>query len=67
MASSFELRAERELKDRVRQLEEDILRGNVEDWANYKYLCGEFRGIQFAIQVLKDALDEAIREEERED
>jgi len=51
---SWDYRIERELKQQSKGLEETLLKGQAEDFAAYKYLCGQIRGIQSAMQVLID-------------
>jgi len=52
---SLEYLEDRELAEERDRLETHLLRGDASDWADYKYLCGQIRGIQFAMQVLAEA------------
>ena len=57
---------DRELAEELRRQEEGLLRGDSSDYADYRYRVGVIYGIHFAMQVLTDARDRAIREEESE-
>lgn len=43
-----------ELDKMVTNLESDIARGNLKDFAEYKYLCGQIRGMAVAGQLIQD-------------
>jgi hypothetical protein len=51
----FDYIVERALKEQMEFLTMVAIEGKIEDWAEYKYLCGEIRGIQMAMDALRDA------------
>lgn len=55
LAQPFDYIVERALKEHAEMLAASLLKGQAKDWADYKYLCGEICGIQFAMDALKDA------------
>jgi len=63
-ADNFEYYVTRELERHLETLQAEVLKGNAEDWASYKYLCGQICGIHFAMQVLVDARQHTGRDEE---
>jgi hypothetical protein len=40
----------------------ELLKGNVEDWGAYKYLCGKICGIHLAMDALVEARKRANRD-----
>jgi hypothetical protein len=55
VAQPFDYIVERALKDWKQVLEASVTKGQATDWGEYKYLCGQISGIQFAMDSLKDA------------
>jgi hypothetical protein len=60
--TSWDYLMERELKQQLQRLEPTVLKGDAEDFAAYKYLCGQIRGIQFALTVLIDLRADSHRD-----
>lgn len=46
-----------EYKDRVMMLTEAMARGNCKDFEEYKYVCGQLRGLEAACAVIQDLND----------
>ena len=46
--------ANKELKDRVSFLTGGIASGVCKDYAEYKHMCGEIRGLNHAYEILND-------------
>ena len=55
VAQPFDYIVERDLKEQQEMLRASVTSGHVDDWADYKYICGQICGIQFAMDALKDA------------
>jgi len=52
----------KQLDEKVQQLQDSIVNGNLEDYADYKKLCGEVRGLLTArgyVLDLKDRLEKS--------
>ena len=47
----------KEYKERMAMLTEAIARGNCKDFEEYKYVCGQLRGLEAACAVIKDLVD----------
>jgi len=45
---------DRTLREELELLTQPLIKGDCVDFADYKYLAGQIRGIQFAIQALED-------------
>jgi len=43
-----------EYKDRMQMLTEAIARGNCKDIEEYRFVCGQLRGLEAACAVIKD-------------
>jgi hypothetical protein len=63
LADPFDYRLERAFAAQIASLSEFVLRGDAEDWAAYKYLIGQIRGIQFAMDTLVGLRGKADTEE----
>jgi len=46
-----------EYNDRAAMLTEAVARGNCKDFEEYKYVCGQLRGLEAACAVIKDLTD----------
>ena len=44
----------KEYKERMAMLTEAIARGNCKDYEEYKYVCGQLRGLEAACAVIED-------------
>jgi hypothetical protein len=55
VAQPFDYIVERALKEHTEMLAYSITRGQAVDYTDYKYICGQICGIQFAMDVLRDA------------
>ena len=44
----------KELNGRVESLSQTLLMGNVKDYAEYRYMVGELRGLSLAVNTVKD-------------
>ena len=47
----------KEYKERIAMLTEAAARGNCVDFEEYKYVCGQLRGLEAACAVIKDLTD----------
>jgi hypothetical protein len=56
---------ERVCREKIRTLEEEVSDGRAEDYAAYRYLCGQIRGIHFAIDALIGLQERPNPEEEQ--
>ena len=43
-----------EYKDRMERLSESVARGNCKDYEEYKFACGQLRGLEAACAVITD-------------
>lgn len=43
-----------EYKDRMQMLTEAVARGNCKDIEEYRFVCGQLRGLEAACAVIKD-------------
>lgn len=55
VAQPFDYIVEHALREQAEMLRASVIEGKAADWAEYKYLCGQIRGIHFAMDCLKDA------------
>jgi hypothetical protein len=55
VAQPFDYIVEHALKEQLEFLTMIAIKGNVADWGEYKYHCGQIRGIHFAMDCLRDA------------
>lgn len=46
-----------EYRERMQMLTEAMARGNCQDYEEYKYVCGQLRGLEAACAVIKDLTD----------
>lgn len=46
-----------EYRERIQMLTEALARGNCMDYEEYKYVCGQLRGLEAACSVIKDLFD----------
>jgi hypothetical protein len=53
----------RELRAHVSGIEEEILKGDFRELADYKYHCGLVCGIHYAMQVIEDKARESEEKE----
>lgn len=44
-------------KDRMQMLSEAVARGNCKDIEEYRFVCGQLRGLEAACAVIKDLVD----------
>ena len=44
----------KEYKDRMEMLQEAVHRGNCTNFEEYKYVCGQLRGLEAACVVIQD-------------
>ena len=44
----------KEYKERMAMLTEAVARGNCKDYEEYKYVCGQLRGLEAACAVIED-------------
>lgn len=44
----------REYKDRIDMLEQALARGNATSYEEYKYICGQLRGLEAACGIIID-------------
>lgn len=47
----------KEYKERIAMLTEAAARGNCADFEEYKYVCGQLRGLEAACAVIQDLTD----------
>lgn len=47
----------RELREKLDAIKEALCNGQVKDYAEYKYMAGEIRGLSFAIMTTIDLAD----------
>lgn len=52
LARPWDYVLEKRFTEKLRTLEEAVTDGGADDFAAYKYLCGQIRGIHFAIDCL---------------
>jgi hypothetical protein len=52
--SRFDYLLERELKQQKEGMVEQLVMGGTDDYADYKYLCGKIRGIQIAMDFIRE-------------
>jgi hypothetical protein len=44
----------KEYKDRIEMLQEALTRGNCQNYEEYKYICGQLRGLEAACLTIVD-------------
>ena len=54
------------LDDRVLQLQEAIADGNAQDFASYKHMCGEVKGLLSARAYIKDLQERLTNDDDDE-
>lgn len=47
----------KEYNERMAMLTEAVARGNCKDFEEYKYVCGQLRGLEAACAVIQDLTD----------
>jgi hypothetical protein len=66
LARPWDYAIEKKLKEKLRSLEEAVTDGGVDDFAGYKYLCGQIRGIHFAIDCIFELRESSGADEDRD-
>jgi hypothetical protein len=57
---------ERAIREHLRDLNETIIDGAARDFAEYRHLCGQIRGIQFAIDQIIELRKRSGQDEDQE-
>jgi hypothetical protein len=66
LARPWDYVLERKFNEKLRTLEEAVTDGGVDDFAAYKYLCGQIRGIHFAIDCIFELRQSSGADEDRD-
>jgi hypothetical protein len=66
LENSWEYALEKACRAKVSLLEAELADGRAEDYAAYRYLCGQIRGIHFAVDQLIGLRERAGNQEDQE-
>jgi hypothetical protein len=66
LARPWDYVLERHCTEKLRNLEEAVVDGSAADFAAYQFLCGQIRGIRFAIDCLVDIRQRSGQDEDQD-
>ena len=55
----------KELEEKAEYLGSTVAAGKCSDWSDYRFLCGQIRGLIYCKEVIEDAIKKAQEEEDK--